>query len=195
MESLFVMYALHLEPTGQDQLSQSPLMYYSTLKRAESAAAEYRQTYSFLYEDGPFPKELYCIIIEEYKFNTVYPIKLSVSVYDSSGGLMERSTLPDGDSIYQPLDNAKPFKVGDIVEAPCGEHLYIGIIAEMPRQNRLGELKTILDDSYTLIVYPSMELDYVYAPLVFLPRQRVSKKAKTYLHDALDLYRNEGRII
>lgn len=167
-------------------------MYYSTLKHAESAAAEYRQSYSFLYEDGPSPKEIYCIIVEEYKLNTVYPIKLSVSVYDSSGRLMERSILPDGDSINQPAIVGQSFKVGDIVEAPCGEHLYVGIIAEIPCQNCLGELKTSMDDSYTLIVYPSMELDYVCAPLVFLPHQRISKNVRTYLRDALDLYRNGG---
>jgi|GEM_PF-2412266 len=189
MESLFVLYALHLESSGQDELSQSPLLFYSSIDQVEAAAAEYHKCYSFLYDGGLFSKELYCLIVEEYRLNEMYPSKLSISVYHPTGRLIERTELSEGKCICNPLGNTRSFRVGDIVESPCGEHLYLGIVAEVPALNALNESgQEAMEDSYTLIVYPSMELEYVYAPLLFKPRGKVARYTRDSLRDALERY-------
>ncbi len=196
--STFVLYALNLENRVKGELTAGESLYYSSLSKAQKAARAYRETYSFLYEPD-CQRELYCLVLEEYQMNADFPRRLSMRVLSPEGKLVD-SSFCDSDDVYRGRpESFLRHQVGDIVEVPVGDRLCLGIVLERPLSQSDLSMKAAesqceygADDSYTLITYPSMEVDYVDAPLVFKPMHEPTAGVSRCLKDALAQYKDYG---
>lgn len=185
------MFPLSVDRCLEGSLTQGTPLFFSTLERVSDFVKEYRQAYSFMYESGTSSKELYCLVAEEYALDVIFPKKLSTHVYSPEGVLMENAYFSEDDLAEVPLNIHKPHQVGDIVEAPCGDSMYLGIVLASPLsvQENHAEYKCHPENCYSIITYPSMEVDYVHSPLVFKPKYEVNEKIKAHLKSALEQYR------
>lgn len=189
-ETIYALSALSTEKESSAVLSKSTVLYFSDQNRLEQAVNEYKQAYSFLYDEHDGTKELYCLMVEEYRVNTLYPQKLSTRVYSPDGVLIEDCDIPDGAHFAGRKEEQLMHKVGDIVETPYGENLCLGIVVDRPpvQEREASYPMSASDDSYTLLLYPSMELDYAHTPLVFKPRHQVKEEIRCQLQEALAQY-------
>lgn len=190
-DRLFVLSALNTNEECPGELQQSRLLFFSSLKQAQIAAACYRQAYSFMYECGANSKSLYCLVLEEYEMDSIFQHKLSTRVFSSEGEELDSSVSPDGVPFTGRPEKLQRYKVGDIVESTCGEHVNLGIVLERPLTEKEVARKSSdkqHDDCYKILSYPSLDVDYVHSPFVFTPKHHVDNDISSYLHEAMDAY-------
>ncbi len=183
--SIFVLNALNLELCRENGsvLRQGLSLYFSNLMEAEQVIKDYRNAYRFFYEEETSSLELYCLLLDEYQMDCVYPKKLSTRVYSPDGFLKDRMRVCEEGEDYGESPVMSGFLPGDLVEAPIGEYLQTAIVVFAPSAPDY--------DYYQLIVYPSMETEYVYAPLVFPPSRPLSNLLCHQLTAALKTYQKE----
>ncbi len=190
-DRLFVLSALNTNEECPGELQQSRPLYFSSLKQAQIAAACFRQAYSFIYECGANSKSLYCLVLEEYEMDSIFQLKLSTRVFSAEGEELDCSIASDDGQFTGRPEKLQRHKVGDIVEATCGEHLNLGIVLQRPLTEKEVARKVsgkVQDDCYTILSYPSLDVDYVQSPFVFTPKGQVDNDVCAYLHEAMDAY-------
>ena len=190
---IYILYALNavggdgpaLKCGAKGALQRSPSLYFYSLLKAESAISCYREAYAPLYEDaqeaGEEAVSLYCLVLETWLTDSLYPEKLSTRVFSPDGAEL------DG-VIYQ---------VGDIIESPFGEHLQLGIVAESPFGEHVqpgsATESPVSEACYTVLAYPSMDVEYLQAPFLFAPKHTVDHRVRQQLNEELDAYLAFGR--
>ena len=184
--SLFVLNALNLDRSCEPEplLRQGLSLYFSDMDEAENAVSRYQEAYHFLYDSQDASMELYCLLLDEYELDCMYPKKLSTRVYSPQGLLKEQMKVCEEGSVYGESMIVTAFLEGDLVEAPVGELLRLGIVLQTPNKKD--------DDHYKILFYPDMEEDYIYAPLVFEPSRPVSKRISFALRQAWTAYKEEA---
>lgn len=182
---LFCMYALSVElKTEKKLIKRTSSLYFSSEEKAVQAAKEYRQYYACVYDPVVSAEELYCIIVEGRKLDSIYKDVLFTKVYSPEGQLLDSCEVADGEPFQGRKKESILHQPGDLVEIPFGEELCLGVVLGQPpvfNENQSLYGLSSSDDSYTLLVYPSMEVDYAYAPLVFKPRFKIDEAAKQNL--------------
>ncbi|MCK9301125.1 MAG: hypothetical protein PHT87_00560 [Bacteroidales bacterium] len=182
---LFSLYALSVESKSEKKLiKRTSSLFFSSEEKAAKAAQEYKHYYACMFDPTTNAEELYCIIVEGRKLDSMYKDVLSTKVYSPEGQLLDSCELADGELFNGRKKESLFHQPGDIVETPCGEELCLGIVLGQPpvfNENQSLYGLSSSDDSYTLIKYPSMEVDYAYAPLVFKPRYMIDDAIKQQL--------------
>lgn len=182
---LFSMYALSVElKTEKKLIKRTSSLFFSSEEKAAQAAKEYRHYYACMYDSKVSAEELYCIIVEGRKLDSIYKEVLCTKVYSPEGQLLDSCEVADGESFPGRKKESVFHQSGDLVEIPFGEELCLGVVlGQPPIFNENQELYGLSssDDSYMLLVYPSMEVDYAYAPLVFKPRYKINEAVKQEL--------------
>lgn len=160
---VFILYALNVEyrPSAEALLSQGASLYFSSLDRVEEMLAVYRQRYACFYDPQVTDTQLYCLVVDEYALDALFPKKLSSRVYSPDGLMKSRISVCEDEEAYERVLPAPDFMEGDIVEAPIGDYLQTAIVVACPASKA--------ENYYTLLVYPDMDEEYVYAPLLFVP--------------------------
>lgn len=178
--SLFILYALNVEyrPSEGALLSQSASLYFSTLDKVEEVVASYRQRYACFYDASVTDTQLYCLVVDEYEMDVLYPKKLSVRVYSPEGSMRHQMRVCEDEENYERVLPPSQFFPGDLVEAPIGDYLHTGIVLECPAAEE--------ENYYSLLVYPSMEVEYVFAPLLFEASSPIDKQAQVALQQAYE---------
>lgn len=193
--TLLSMYALSVEFNAErKQIKRGSSLFFSSEEKAAQAAKEYKHVYACMYDPEMKGNELYCLIVEERKLDSMYKNILSTKVYSPDGKQINFSDVPDGEIFNGRKKEFVFHEPGDLVETPCGEELCLGIVLEQPpvfKENQSLYGLNSSDDSYTLIKYPSMEIDYAHAPLVFKPRYEIESAVKEQL---LEAWKNHQRI-
>ena len=181
---LFDLYALSVELKSEKKLiKKTSSLFFSSEEKAAQAAKEYRHHYACMY-DTMSTEELYSIIVEGRTLDSVYQDILCTKVYSPDGQLIDSCEVPDGESFQGRKKETLFHQPGDIVEIPLGEELCLGIVLGLPplfKEDQSLYGLSSSDDSYTLLVYPSLEVDYAHAPLVFKPRYKIDEAVKQSL--------------
>ncbi|MBO5916601.1 MAG: hypothetical protein J6Q25_06780 [Bacteroidales bacterium] len=183
--SLFILYALNVEyrPSEGALLSQSASLYFSTLDKVEEVVGSYRQRYACFYDASVTDTQLYCLVVDEYEMDVLYPKKLSVRVYSPEGSMRHQMRVCEDEESYERVLPPSQFFPGDLVEAPIGDYLHTGIVLECPKSKE--------DNYYTLLVYPELEQEYVYAPLLFEPSLSLDDRVTNVLLQAWEHYQSQ----
>lgn len=160
---LYILYALNVEyrQSTDAVLSQGASLYFSDMEKVEEMLKSYRHRYACFYDPEVSDTQLYCLIVDEYEMNVIYPKKLSCRVYSPEGLMKSRMSVCEDEQAYGRVLPSPDFKEGDVVEAPIGDYLQTAIVLACPVSKE--------ENYYTLLVYPDMEVEYVYAPLLFKP--------------------------
>ncbi len=182
---LFNLYALSVELKSEKKLiKRTSSLFFSSEEKAAQAAKEYRHHYACVYDTTVSAEELYCIIVEGRKLDSIYNDVMCTKVYSPEGQLIDSCEVADGESFQGRKKEYVFHQPGDLVEIPFGEELRLGVVLGQPpvfKENQSLYGLSSSDDSYTLLVYPSMEVDYAYAPLVFKPRYKIDEAVKQNL--------------
>lgn len=165
-------------------LRQGLSLYFSDMDEAETAVRRYRDAYHFFYDLEAGSMELYCLLLDEYELDCIYPKKLSTRVYSPQGVLKDEMKVCEDDESYGGAPAASAFLEGDIVEAPLGENLRVGIVLQCPNRDDV--------EHYKILFYPNMEEEYVYAPLVFEPLHPVPGRVSLALQHLWAAYKEEA---
>ena len=183
--SLFILYALNVEyrPSEGALLSQSASLYFSTLDKVEEVVGSYRQRYACFYDASVTDTQLYCLVVDEYEMDVLYPKKLSVRVYSPEGSMRHQMRVCEDEESYERVLPPSQFFPGDLVEAPIGDYLHTVIVLECPKSKE--------DNYYTLLVYPELEQEYVYAPLLFEPSLSLDDRVTNVLLQAWEHYQSQ----
>lgn len=184
--NVFILYALNVEyrPSEGALLSQSASLYFSSLEKAEEVVASYRQRYACFYDASVTDTQLYCLVVDEYEMDVLYPKKLSIRVYSPEGCMKHQMRVCEDEESYGRVLPPPQFFPGDLVEAPIGDYLHTGIVLACPIAEE--------ENYYSLLVYPSMEVEYVFAPLLFEASSPIDELAQEALQRAYELRKDRS---
>jgi hypothetical protein len=169
-KEVFLVYSLNLSKEEPNRIHPGKPLYFSNREKAEEVIRQFKELYEFLYESSNPSEQVYCLILEEYELDSPYRYQLSTRVYSADGLFLSDSVVPDDGPFLGRQENRIYHEVGDIVEIPYGDQLVFGIVLEQPFcfNEDAGKYGfTASDDCYTVIHYPSHEVDYAHSPLVF----------------------------
>jgi hypothetical protein len=189
---VFLVYTLNLSKEEPNRIHPGKPLFFSDIEKAETMIRQFRKQYEFLFEANNTEEQIYCLIMEEYQMDSPYRYQLSTRVYSPDGHFLSDCIVPDDGPFLGRAEHRIHHRIGDIVEVPCGEHLTFGIVLEQPPCFNEESLKygfTASDDCYTILHYPSKNIEYAHAPLVFKPTRKVTDQVREELRSAYEMKR------
>ncbi|MDD2256645.1 MAG: hypothetical protein PHI57_05980 [Bacteroidales bacterium] len=192
-ESLFLVYPLLVSTTDQPTIRASKPLFYSCKSEAMTLIRNFKQHYGFLYDEKTQEEHVYCLVLEEFAFDSPYRYQLATCVFSPEGVLLSDCNVADDAPFLGRNKQAIYHQVGDLVEVPSGDELKFGIVLATPAclcESDMAYGLQASDDCYTVIEHPSMEVNYAHAPLVFAQKRPIKKEVQEALRSALHLHQH-----
>ena len=92
-ESLFLVYPLLVSTTDQPTIRASKPLFYSCKSEAMTLIRNFKQHYGFLYDEKTQEEHVYCLVLEEFAFDSPYRYQLATCVLDRKSTRLNSSHL------------------------------------------------------------------------------------------------------